>query len=70
MARRGSRLEGRMKSIAGALKRDPQLASLVRSRAPALGFGPSSTLVRVLAAPTIQQANMEIGMGRDRGPSL
>lgn len=64
-----SRLEGRMKTLAGALKRDPQLESLVRSRAPALGVGPNSTLTRVLAAPTAQRATMEIGMGRDRGLS-
>jgi Ti-type conjugative transfer relaxase TraA len=62
-------LEGRMKTIAGALKRDPQLESLVRSRAPALGVGPGSTLARVIAAPTVQRATMEIGMGRDRGLS-
>jgi len=62
-------LEGRMKTIAGALKRDPQLESLVRSRAPALGVGPTSTLARVIAAPTVQRATMEIGMGRDRGLS-
>jgi Ti-type conjugative transfer relaxase TraA len=62
-------LEGRMKTIAGTLKRDPQLESLVRSRAPALGVGPTSTLARVIAAPTVQRATMEIGMGRDRGIS-
>jgi hypothetical protein len=63
------RLEGRMKSLAGALKRDPQLEWLVRARAPALGVGAGSTLGRVLAAPTIQRAGLEIGMGRDRGLS-
>jgi hypothetical protein len=62
-------LEGRMKTIAGTLKRDPQLESLARSRAPALGVGPSSTLARVFAAPTVQRAGIEIGMGRDRGLS-
>jgi hypothetical protein len=62
-------LEGRMKTIAGTLKRDPQLESLVRSRAPALGIGPTSTLARVIAAPTVQRATLEIGMGRDRGLS-
>lgn len=64
------RLEGRMKTMAGGLKRDPQLESLVRSRAPALGVGPESTLARVLAAPTVQRATMEIGRSRDRGMSL
>ena len=64
-----SRLEGRMESIAGTLKRDPHLESLVRSRASALGVGPGSILARVLAAPTVQRASMEIGMGQDRGLS-
>jgi Ti-type conjugative transfer relaxase TraA len=62
-------LEGRMKAIAGTLKRDPQLESLARSRAPALGVTPGSTLARVFTAPTMQRAGMEIGMGRDRGLS-
>jgi Ti-type conjugative transfer relaxase TraA len=67
-ARKG--LESRMRSMAETLKRDPQLESLVRSRAPALGVGPGSTLGRVLAAPTIERASQEIGMGRSRGRSL
>jgi hypothetical protein len=67
-ARRG--LEGRMKAMAGALKRDPQLESLVRARAPAMGIGPGSTLARVMSAPTMQQAAMQIGRDRDRGMSL
>jgi len=64
------RLEDRMKVMAGGLKRDSQLESLVRSRAPALGVGPQSTLARVLAAPTVQRATMEVGRSRDRGMSL
>ena len=67
-ARQG--LEDRMKTLAGTLKRDPQLESLVRARAPALGIGAGSALGRVLAAPSLQRATMEIGMGRDRGLSL
>jgi len=59
-----------MKTLAGTLKRDPQLESLVRARAPALGIGAGSALGRVLAAPSLQRATMEIGMGRDRGLSL
>lgn len=64
------RLEGRMKAMAGALKRDPQFEALVRARAPALGVTPGSTLGRVMAAPTVQQAAMQIGRGRDLGLSL
>ena len=60
-------LEGRMKTIAGTLKRDPQLEALVRSRAPALGVGSGSALGRVLAAPSLQRAGLEIGLSRDRG---
>jgi len=67
-ARRG--LEGRMTAIAGTLKRDPQLESLVRSRAPALSVGAGSRLAKVLAAPTIERASQEIGTGRSRGRSL
>lgn len=63
-------LEGRMTAIARTLKRDPQLESLVRSRAPVLGVGAGSRLGRVLAAPTIERASQEIGMGRSRGRSL
>ncbi|MCR5879995.1 Ti-type conjugative transfer relaxase TraA [Phenylobacterium sp. J367] len=64
------RLEGRMKAMAGALKGDPQLESLVRSRAPALGVERGSALTRVIAAPGARQAAMEIGRSRDPGMSL
>jgi Ti-type conjugative transfer relaxase TraA len=62
-----SRLEGRMKTIAGTLKQDAQLESLVRSRAQALGVSPGSKLAKVLAAPTVERATKEIEMGQDRG---
>lgn len=64
------RLEGRMTAMAGALKRDPQLEPLVRSRARELGMGPGSTLGRVMSAASVRQATLEIGRGRDRGLSL
>jgi Ti-type conjugative transfer relaxase TraA len=64
-----SRVEGRMKTIVGTLKQDRELEFFVRSRAPAMGFGPGSRLARVLAAPTIERASMEIGTGRGRGLS-
>lgn len=60
------KVEGRMKSIAGELKRDPQLESLVRSRQRELGIAPGSWLSRVLQAPTIERA-MDQSIGRERG---
>ncbi|QIH72039.1 Ti-type conjugative transfer relaxase TraA [Brevundimonas mediterranea] len=64
------RLEGRMTAMAGTLKRDPELESLVRSRARELGVGHGSTLGRVMSAPSVRQAALEIGRDRDRGPAL
>ena len=65
-----TKLEGRMKAIAGALKRDPQLESLVRARAKDLGIEIGSKLRRVIDAPSIGHAISEIVRGRDRGLSL
>lgn len=64
------RVEARMKAMAGTLKRDPQLASLVRSRAQDLGMGQSSTLDRVISARSVQQAIQQIGRDLHRGLSL
>lgn len=64
------RVEARMTAMAGKLKRDPQLESLVRSRAQDLGMGQGSTLGRVMSAPSVRQATLEIGRDRDRGLSL
>lgn len=63
------KLEQQMKGIAGQLKRDPQLESLVRVRAKALGIEMDSRLGRVIQAPSIGQAMHEIARGRDRGLS-
>jgi Ti-type conjugative transfer relaxase TraA len=63
------KLEAGMTAIAGELKRDPQLESLVRTRQRALGITPSSWLGRVLQAPTLERG-LERGFERDRGPSL
>ena len=60
------KVEGRMKSIAGELKRDPQLESLMRNRQRELGIAPGSWLGRVLQAPTIERA-MDQSIGRERG---
>jgi hypothetical protein len=59
-----------MKAIAGSLKRDPQLESLMRNRAKQLGVGSDSTLSKVIRAPTIESAFGQITRGRDRGMSL
>jgi Ti-type conjugative transfer relaxase TraA len=69
---RGARdqIESRMKAIAGSLKRDPQLESLMRNRAKQLGIDSGSTLGRVIQAPTIEHAIGQITRGRDRGMSL
>lgn len=64
------RIETRMKSIAGQLKRDPQLESLMRARAKDLGIDMKSRLGRVMQAPGIEQAIGQIVRGRDRGMSL
>jgi hypothetical protein len=64
----------RMRSIAGELKRDPQLESILQRRAQELGIERGSRLDRVLKAPTIEQAlNLsvrDLGRHRDRGLSL
>ena len=60
------KVEARMKSIAGELKRDPQLESLMRSRQRELGITPGSGLDRVMRERDIDRA-MEHGIRRDRG---
>jgi Ti-type conjugative transfer relaxase TraA len=65
-----AQIETRMKAIAGSLKRDPQLESLMRNRAKQLGVGSDSTLSKVIRAPTIESAFGQITRGRDRGMSL
>jgi Ti-type conjugative transfer relaxase TraA len=58
------KIEKQMQGIAGKLKRDPQLESLVRVRAKALGMDMDSRLGRVLQAPSIGQAMSAIVRGR------
>ncbi|AGI10514.1 Conjugal transfer protein (plasmid) [Xanthomonas citri subsp. citri Aw12879] len=59
------KVEARMKSLAGELKRDPQLESLIRSRQRELGIAPGSGLDRVMRERDIDRA-MEHGIRRDR----
>ncbi|OYV32136.1 MAG: hypothetical protein B7Z81_13160, partial [Acidocella sp. 20-61-6] len=59
-----------LKSIAGALKRDPQLESVMRAQAKTLGITPGSWLGRVLQAPTVERAigqSIGPGFGQERG---
>ena len=65
-----TQIETRLKSIAGTLKRDPQLESLMRARAKDLGIDMTSRLGRVMQAPSMEQAIGHIVRGRDRGMSL
>jgi hypothetical protein len=60
------RVEIRLKTIAGELKRDPQLESLMRARSKDLGIAPGSRLDQVIKAPTIDQA-ISRGLGRGLG---
>jgi Ti-type conjugative transfer relaxase TraA len=63
------KVEAKLKDIAAALKRDPQLEALMRTRSAALGITPSSWLGRVLQAPTLDRA-IDQSIRQDRGPSL
>jgi Ti-type conjugative transfer relaxase TraA len=60
------KVEARMKEVAGALKRDPQLESLMRSRSKELGIEAGSRLDRVVREPNIERA-ISHGVRRDRG---
>ena len=60
------KVEGRMKEVAGELKRDPQLESLMRSRSKELGIEAGSRLDRVVREPNIERA-ISHGIRRDRG---
>jgi Ti-type conjugative transfer relaxase TraA len=65
------KVEGRMKAMAGALKRDPQLESLMRSRSKELGIDPGSRLDRVMRERDTERAiSHSIGRGRDLGLSI
>jgi Ti-type conjugative transfer relaxase TraA len=64
------KIEKQMQGIAGKLKRDPQLESLARIRAKALGIDMDTRLGRVLQAPSIGHAMREITLGRGRGLGL
>jgi hypothetical protein len=50
------KVEARLKSIAGDLKRDPQLESLMRNRQKELGIDPGSRLDRVMRERDIERA--------------
>jgi Ti-type conjugative transfer relaxase TraA len=60
------KVEARMKEVAGELKRDPQIESLMRSRSKELGIEAGSRLDRVVREPNIERA-ISHGIRRDRG---
>jgi Ti-type conjugative transfer relaxase TraA len=60
------KVEGRMKEVAGELKRDPQLEFLMRLRSKELGIEAGSRLDRVMREPNIERA-ISHGIRRDRG---
>lgn len=63
------RIELRMKEVAGELKRDTQLESLMRTRVKELGIDVNSRLGRILQAPSATLAIDLIIRDRDRGLS-
>ena len=65
------KVEGRMKELAGALKRDPQLESVMRTRSGELGIEAGSRLDRVVRERNIERAiNPDIKRGRTLGMSM
>jgi Ti-type conjugative transfer relaxase TraA len=68
-AKARGKVEGRMKEVAGELKRDPQLESLMRSRSKELGIEAGSRLDRVVREPNIERA-ISHGIRRDRGHGM
>ena len=65
------KVEGRMKELAGALKRDPQLETLMRTRSSELGIEAGSRLDRVVRERNIERAiNPDIKRGRTLGMSM
>jgi hypothetical protein len=57
------KIEARMKSLAGGLAKDPQLASVLASRRPALGLSPSA----VPGANLVQDLTRSLSLGRGFG---
>jgi len=63
------KVEARMRSMAGELKSDPQLESVLRSRQRELGISPGSGLDRVINERSIER-DMAPSIGRDRGRGM
>lgn len=59
-------VEGRMRQLAGAIKRDPQAESVMKARAKELGIGSGSRLAQVLKASDEREA---MRLGRSQGLS-
>lgn len=63
------KVEARMQSMAGELKGDAQLESVLRSRQRELGIAPGSGLDRVINERNIER-DMAPSIGRDRGRGM
>ncbi|MFH6787386.1 Ti-type conjugative transfer relaxase TraA [Methylobacterium sp. MA0201] len=59
-------IEGRLRELAGAIKRDPQAESVMKTRAKELGIEAGSRLARVLEA----SSERELSLRLDRGQGL
>jgi Ti-type conjugative transfer relaxase TraA len=64
----GQRIEASMRALAGELKRDPQLESILRDRGQVLGIRPGSRLDQVMRGGDIDRAiGRGVEHGHDRG---
>jgi hypothetical protein len=63
-----AKIEERMKALAGAIKRDPQVESIMRARSRELGVERGSRLERVIEERNVERAiNRSVTRERDRG---
>lgn len=62
-------VEGRMRQLAGVIKRDPQAESVMKARAKELGIEEGSRLSRVLEAGSEREATLQLGRGQSQSLS-
>ena len=61
-----AQIEGRMKALAGAIKRDPQMESIMRARLRELGIERGSRLEKVIEEKNLERA-LARSVKRERG---